>query len=481
MVFNSLVFAVFFVVVFLSYYCAGRNNRIQNCILLISSYFFYGCANWKLLPILIVSTTIFFFLGLRIKSSEEKAASRLKIAGVMIGIGLLVYFKYLNFFIFSFARLFESFGLHTNWHFFNIYIPLGISFYTFKLISYVIDVEHEEIEPTRDFIQFANYIAFFPCILSGPIDRPKQILPQLNKVRRFDYSSINEGVIQFVLGCFKKIVIADNCAEVVNSVWDTLGNQSGSTLLFAAIIFFFQIYADFSGYSDMAIGISRMLGIKVTRNFNHPIFSLSIADYWRRWHISLTQWLTDYVFMPLNFTLRRYGKVGMIIAITVNFLLVGLWHGPNWNYILFGLLQVVWFIPSIISNSFMRNEEIEVNHIGLPVAKHFCKMIVTFILVIINGILFRAESLAAFWFYCKVICSKSLLMLPSFQREVNTCALLSCIFILILIIMEWKSRNQDYFLENCKSLAVRCFMLSFYVLTIYFLGQDSNWFIYFQY
>lgn len=482
MVFNSLAFAGFFIIVFILYYLIGRkSNRLQNYVLLVASYVFYGFASLKILPILVITTVIFYFLGLKIKSASEDIASRLKTLGVVLGVGLLLYFKYLNFFIESFASLFEMLGLHTNWHTFNIIMPLGISFFTFKLISYVIEVEHEDIEPSKDFVQFANYVAFFPCILSGPIDRPNEFLPQLNKKKEFSFEMVNEGIMQFMWGLFKKVVIADNCAVVVDSVWGALEYQNGATLLYTAFIYFFQIYADFSGYSDMAIGVGKLLGIKVTKNFDHPLFSLNIADYWRKWHISLTKWMTDYVFTPLNFIFRRKGNFGMVIAIAINFLLVGLWHGANWVYALIGLLQVVWFLPLIISGRFMNNEEIQVTKVGLPTVKCFGKIVVSYVMIMINGILFRSENLTDFWLYIKRMCTKSIISLPSFAGEVNTCAILSLLFILFFVVLEWISRKQDFFLQNSKNIFVRCFFLAFYVITIYYLGESSDAFIYFQF
>ncbi|KAA6306840.1 Peptidoglycan O-acetyltransferase, partial [termite gut metagenome] len=225
----------------------------------------------------------------------------------------------------------------TNWSTFNIIMPLGISFFTFKLISYVIEVHRQHIEPTTDVVTFATYVAFFPTIMSGPIDRPNSFIPQLQSKRIFNYDLAVDGCRQILWGMFKKMVVADNCATAVNKIWTEYQGESGGQLLLVAVLFAFQLYADFSGYSDMAIGVGKLLGFKITKNFNYPFFKTNIAEFWRGWHISLTSWLTDYVFMPLNIKFRSIGKWGTIVAIIITFVLVGLWHGANWTFAVFGL------------------------------------------------------------------------------------------------------------------------------------------------
>lgn len=264
---------LFFVTVFFVYWSPLRkNNKVQNVFLLLASYFFYGYADWRMLPLLMVSTAVFYFIGLWIsRAKSKKRASWLTTLGVVLGVGVLLYFKYLDFFIVSFSRLFERMGLHTNWHTFNIIMPLGISFFTFKLISYVVEIHRGKMDPTRNIVDFATYIAFFPCILSGPIDRP-QFIKQLQGKREFDYDMAVDGMRQILWGLFKKVVVADNCAVYVDSVWEDIAGQSGSTLALSAVLYSFQMYADFSGYSDMAIGIGKLLGFRIARNFNNPFF-----------------------------------------------------------------------------------------------------------------------------------------------------------------------------------------------------------------
>ncbi|GHV69695.1 hypothetical protein FACS1894199_18770 [Bacteroidia bacterium] len=316
MIFNSIEFVIFFVILFALYYFAFKGKtKAQNILLLVASYVFYAWADWRILPLLIISTLVFYGLGIAIfnaKSSKRK--SLLSTIGVVFGIAVLGYFKYTNFFISSFKDLFDSIGLQTNLHSFKIIFPIGISFYTFRLLSYVIDINRGKYEPTRDIVAFSTYVAFFPCILSGPIDRPNMLIPQLQNKRTFDHSLAVDGMRQILWGLFKKIVIADNCAIIADEIFTNYGDYSGSTLAVGAIFYSFQMYADFSGYTDMAIGVGKLLGFRLTKNFNYPLFAQNIADFWRRWHISLTSWLTDYVFMPLNVRWRDWGKWGMIPA-----------------------------------------------------------------------------------------------------------------------------------------------------------------------
>lgn len=481
MVFNSIPFLLFIVAVFFVYwFLLEKNTKAQNVFLLVASYFFYGYADWKMLPLLVISTVVFFYLGIGIsRAKSEKTASWLRALGVILGVGFLFYFKYLNFFIGSFAQLFESMGFHTNWHSFKIIMPLGVSFFTFRLISYVIDVYNGEIEPTRDFISFATYIAFFPCILSGPIDKPK-FINQLQQNRKFNYIQITDGMRQILWGLFKKMVVADNCAIYVDQVFSNCSGQSGSTLLLAIVFYSFQIYADFSGYSDMAIGVGKLLGFSITRNFNYPFFALNIADYWRRWHMSLTTWLTGYVFMPLNFRFRRYGKSGIILAIIINMLVVGLWHEANWTYVVFGLYNGLLFIPLVLSGAFMKKDQLRTGRLGLPVWKDFGRMLLTFNLVLVGKIIARSDSIGMAWEYVDGIIDKSLFSMPWIYGATY---MLPMPFILLLfLVLEWRGRNQEYPISMSGSRKL-CRWAVYFGLTImiFVFGTSSESFIYFQF
>lgn len=398
MVFNSFSFVVFFVVVFLIYHLAlNQHTKAQNIFLLIASYFFYGYADLRMLPILIGATVLYYLLGIGIEKSNDKRATLLKTIGVILGLSLLGYFKYFNFFVDSFVSLLNHFGLQVHWHTMQIIMPLGISFFTFRLLSYILEIDRRHIVASRNIISFALYVAFFPCLLAGPIDRPNTFLPQLEKKRVFNYELSVNGLRQVLWGLFKKVVIADNLSIYVDTVWNNtldLVPQSASTLLLVTILYIFQLYADFSGYSDMAIGIAKLLGICLADNFRAPLFALNIADYWKRWHISLTTWLTDYVFMPLNIKFRNLNKWGIIFAILITFILIGLWHGADWTFGLFGLYHGLLYVPLILSGAFYRKTKLTTNQYGLPVFRDFCRILLTNILVMFGLLLFRAPSLA---------------------------------------------------------------------------------------
>ncbi len=444
MAFNTLPFLLFFVAVFSVYWFVLREKtKAQNVFLLIASWFFYGYADLKMLPLLVGATAVFYGLGLWMKRCRsEKGASAVSTLGVVLGVGLLLLFKYLNFFIESFAALFESFGLQTNWHTFDIILPLGLSFISFKMISYVLEIKRGKIEPEEDFIAFAAYIAFFPCLLSGPIDRP-QFLGQLHRTRVFDYDTAAEGIRQFLWGLAKKVLIADRCFFVIDPVWKDLGGASGSSLLMAALLYSFQMYTDFSGYSDMAIGVGKLLGFRITRNFNYPFFATNVAEYWRRWHMSLTSWLTDYVFMPLNIRFRDWGQFGMILAIVINMVLVGLWHGANWTFGAFGLYHGLLFVPLILTGAFAKKHKLKAGKWGLPTLKDFAGMFLTFLLVTIGLIIFRAESVGQAWQYISGMAHWE--TLKGFYRffldhdfMTKTC------LIVLLMIVEWRNRKVEF-------------------------------------
>ena len=482
MIFNSLTFLLFFIAVFLIYWFPLKNTtRGQNIFLLLSSYFFYGYADWKMLPLLIVATLIFYYLGKAIAGAKsEKQGYWLTFAGVALGVGTLLYFKYFNFFIESFASLFNAVGLHANLHTFNIIMPLGISFFTFRLLSYIIDIYRGKGQPTDDIISFGTYVAFFPCILSGPIDRPT-FIKQLQEKREFSYDQAVDGCRQILWGLFKKIAVADTCAIYVDQVWGDMVHQNGSTLVVAAILYSFQIYADFSGYSDMAIGVGRLMGFKITKNFNYPFFALNIADYWRRWHMSLTSWLTDYVFMPLNIKFRDWGNWGMILAIIINMVVVGMWHGANWTFAAFGLYHGLLFAPLILSGAFFKKAKLQTNRLGLPVLKDFGRMVLTFGLVTIGLILFRAPSISDAWDAGCTICSSTLFDAP-YMLLAQDMAFMA-IGILVMMGMEWLQRSQDHglVLEHMKSRVWRYAICIVLIAMMLWKSDPGDAFIYFQF
>lgn len=484
MLFNSIAFAIFLPIVFFFYWIVFQHNlRWQNTLLLIASYVFYAWVNWKILSLLIVTTLVFYGLGLAIyNAAGTKKKNRLNTLGILFGLGVLLYFKYANFFITAFKDLFEQIGLQTNLHTFSIIVPIGISFYTFRLLSYLIDINRGKQEPAQDIVAFSAYVAFFPSILAGPIDRPQLLLPQLQTKRIFDYNLAIDGCKQILWGLFKKAVIADNCAVVTNFVFDNSANLSGSTLLLGAIFFSFQMYADFSGYSDMAIGIAKLLGFRITQNFNYPLFAQNIADFWRRWHISLTSWLTDYVFMPLNIKWRDWGKKGLLSAIMIDFIICGLWHGANWTFVLWGFYHGLLFIPIILSGKMFKKTKIETCKWGFPTLKTLCRMIFTFFLVTFGLIFFNSESISSAWTFVSGIFSSSLFIIPS--RKVLS-SLTLCVLICVFMFIEWSGRNNQYAIEFLGLRWKKFFRWAVYMFIIFsifmFVKTKETPFIYFQF
>jgi len=483
MVFNSIEFLIFFVIVFVLYNFAFKERtKAQNVLLLVASYVFYAWANWRILPLLVVVTVIFYGLGIVLSQAKtDKHKSLLTLLGVVFGIGLLLYFKYFNFFISSFRDLFGMFGLQTNLHTFNIILPIGISFYTFRLLSYIIDIQRGKIEPTRHIIDFAVYVAFFPCVLAGPIDRPATLIPQLQKKRVFDYPLAVDGMRQILWGLFVKVVIADNCAVYVNQVYSNYQVQTGSTLLLAAIFYSFQLYADFSGYSDIAIGVAKMFGFRVTRNFDYPFFSQNIAEYWRKWHISLTSWLTDYVFMPLNIKWRDWGNRGTIAAILITFILIGLWHGDNWKFAFFGLYHGLLYIPLILTGAMFKKNKLTTYNWGFPKPKVLFNILLTFGLATLGNIIFRADSLGmAFEYLEKMINIHTIFNMPAEK----TILLKGVFAIACMLAVEWIGRKNQFGLEKLGVTWRPVFRYTMYyvILLLIFISMGKEQiFIYFQF
>ena len=479
MIFNSIEFLIFFVVVFsLYYFLLDEKTKLQNLLLLVASYVFYAWVNWKILPLLAATTLVFYTLGIAIfQASADRRKQLGSLAGIIFGIGTLLYFKYANFFISSFKDLFESMGLHTNLHTFNIVVPVGISFYTFRLLSYILDIKRGKIEPTRNFMVFATYVAFFPCILSGPIDRPATLIPQLNRKRTFNFDLAVDGMRQILWGLFKKVVIADNCAVYVNEVFGgSYQLQSGSSMLLAAMMYSFQMYADFSGYTDMAIGVAKLMGIRVTKNFDYPFFAQNIAEYWRKWHISLTSWLTDYVFMPLNIRWRDGGNWGTIAAIMITFILIGLWHGDNWTFAFFGLYEGLLYVPLILSGAMFTKNKLTTYSWGFPKPKVLLNMLLTFVLVTAGNVIFRADTIGQAFAYLHGITNGGWLQVTPGWRQ-NLC------FIALMLIVEWVQRKKQHGLDLSDIHSHLLKFAIYYVLlvTLFIFGEKAETFIYFQF
>lgn len=474
MIFNTFPFLIFFIILFVFYWILfNKNLKLQNLSLLAASLFFYSYWNWKFSFFLVGVCLFNFFLGILIEKAKNNNTKKLFFyIGMAQGIGGLVYFKYFNFFITSFKDAFSF--LHFDFQTLNLIIPLGISFFSFRTISYILDIEKGKITACKDWIVFFNYVTFFPSILSGPIDKASVFIPQIRKLRTFDYALASEGMRQILWGLFKKMVIADNCATVVNPIFESYISLPSSSLLLGAFLYAFQMYADFSGYSDMAIGFSKILGIKINKNFEYPFFAQNVADYWRRWHISLTVWLTEYVFTPLSILFRDYGKWGLIMAITINFVICGLWHGANWTYVLFGLIHGLFFIPLILKGTLNKKNKIAKDKI-FPSAVEIKNMVFTFSQVLFAFIIFRSDTISIALGYYKGIFSKSIFSIPSIPGNSIVALIIPFFFIIVMIIIEWFQRDKEfglYFL-NSKSLKYRISIYFIFVFIIIFFGSPN--------
>ena len=478
MFFNSLDFAIFLPIVFCLYWFVfNRNLRGQNFLVVVASYVFYGWWDWRFLSLILFSTIIDYIVGLRLsKEIRPKLRGYLLFLSVFVNVGFLGFFKYFNFFIDSFSSAFSFFGGEINPSSLNIILPVGISFYTFQTMSYTIDVYREKLQPTRDFISFSAFVSFFPQLVAGPIERATHLLPQFYKVREFEYDKAVDGLRQILWGLFKKVVIADNCARYANLIFNDSSSYSGSTLLLGAVFFAFQIYGDFSGYSDIAIGCSRLFGFSLMKNFSYPYFSRDIAEFWRRWHISLSTWFRDYIYIPLGGSKAAGWK--SIRNIFIIFVVSGLWHGANWTFVVWGLLNALYFIPLLLLKRNRRHQETVASGRVFPTVGEFFSMAVTFGLTIVAWIFFRAENLNHAFSYLSGMISPTLFSLPS----VRPATPIFLVFMFLLI--EWFGREHPYAIAKLGAglpRFLRWGMYCCFVMAIIRWGCQQQQFIYFQF
>ncbi|MFN2261837.1 MAG: MBOAT family protein [Psychroflexus sp.] len=482
MLFNSIDFAIFLPIVFLLYwFVVNKNLKLQNSLILGASYVFYAWWDWRFLSLIIFSTIVDYVVGLKLKSKNNKTNRKFLLwISIIVNLGFLGFFKYYNFFLENFRSAFSIFGMEINANSLNIILPVGISFYTFQTLSYTIDIYKQKLEPTRDFIAFSAFVSFFPQLVAGPIERAKNLLPQFFSKRNFDYSKAVDGLRQILWGLFKKVVIADNCAEFANQIFNNSADMNGSTLVLGALFFTFQIYGDFSGYSDIAIGTARLFGFKLMRNFAFPYFSRDIAEFWRRWHISLSTWFRDYLYIPLGGS--RGGNWKAIRNIFVIFIVSGFWHGANWTFIVWGALNAFYFIPLFLSKTHKSHLEIVAKGRYLPSVKNLFLMLITFSLTVFSWIFFRAESISHAFAYISEIFSASLFSMPEFigMRD----ALITMILIGLFTIVEWRGREWQFGLERFGFKWKRPIRFAVYyciVIIIFWFGGEQQDFIYFQF
>lgn len=478
MLFNSINFAIFLPIVFILYWFVFQKNlKSQNFLLLISSYLFYGFWDWRFLFLIAFSTGLDYFTGIKISHAQTKKRKTLWLwISIGVNLGFLGFFKYYNFFIDSFADLIGTFGFQVNTWSLSIILPVGISFYTFHGLSYVLDIYNNKIKPERSIIDYSVFVSFFPLLVAGPIERATHLLPQIKRNRTFEYSKVTDGLRQILWGLFKKIVIADNCAEFANLIFNNSSDYLGSTLVFGAIFFAFQIYGDFSGYSDIALGTARLLGIELLRNFAFPYFSRDIAEFWRRWHISLSSWFRDYLYYPLGGS--RGGTWMKVRNTFIIFIVSGFWHGANWTFIVWGALNAVYFLPLLLTKNNRNNLDIVAKGKILPNFKELFLMILNFGLVIFAWIFFRAENVEQALKYISGIFSLSLFSFPQVFPVVRI--LLICFFILI----EWIGRDQQYAIADLGlkwKLPVRWAFYYALIIAVFMFGGKQYQFIYFQF
>lgn len=478
MLFNSIEFAVFLPIVFAIYWMLWKNMKWQNIFLLLASYVFYAWWDWRFLGLLVGMSFLSWLGGRKIANTPEGGGrcqfvkKTLLASIIVIDLMVLGAFKYYNFFVGSFADLF---GLQNSIHSLKIVMPLGISFFTFQAISYVVDVYKRKIEPTN-LVDCLLYIGFFPKLLAGPIERPTNLIPQIQKPRVFEYDLAVDGCRQMLWGLFKKVVIADNVALYVNQVYGDYANQSGSTLLLAAILYTIQIYGDFSGYSDMAIGSAKLLGFRFRDNFRFPYFSRNMNEFWRRWHISLNTWFVDYVYIPLGGS--RNGKWHTIRNIMIVFLLSGLWHGADWSFVAWGVYHGLLLVLLILLNRNTKYEHVVAYEKWYPSLREFGQMLLVFALATFGWMMFRADNMTQFMDYTARMCSADLLSMPNIAGKYTVLMNIG-----LLAVVEWFMRKKKHGLDVAHIRPIWCIVL-FIVLVEYilcFLPPTPSSFIYFQF
>jgi D-alanyl-lipoteichoic acid acyltransferase DltB (MBOAT superfamily) len=394
MLFNSFAFAIFLPIVFALYWCLQRKGvQIQNILLLAASYFFYGCWDWRFLGLVAASSAVDYLIGIGLDSTDDSRRRKALLwTSIVVNLGVLGFFKYYGFFIESLVAAMEAVGIQANIHTLQVILPVGISFYTFQSLSYTIDVYRKQIQPTRNAVAFFAYVSFFPQLVAGPIERASHLLPQFLTQRTFDLESAKDGLRQILWGLFKKIVIADNLAVLVVQIFAHHTEYDGSALFLGVLYFAIQIYCDFSGYSDIAIGTARLFGFDLMRNFAYPYFSRDIGEFWRRWHISLSTWFRDYVYIPLGGS-RSGSRARHFAVLLVTFTVSGFWHGASWNFVVWGLLNGLFYLPLVFFGKHKRHIEIVAKGRWLPSIREAVQIALTFAVTLVAWVFFRADSL----------------------------------------------------------------------------------------
>ncbi|WP_339925653.1 MBOAT family O-acyltransferase [uncultured Cyclobacterium sp.] len=480
MLFNSYEFLLFFLVVFLFYWFVFQKKlKAQNAFILITSYVFYGWWDWRFLGLILFSSIVDFICGLKI-GKEQNSFKRKVFLGISLGVnlGLLGFFKYFNFFIASTVDLINAIGFQASPYTLQLILPVGISFYTFQTMSYTIDIYKRQMAPSKDLVAFLAFVSFFPQLMAGPIERASNLLPQFLKSRNFDYRLAMDGMRQILWGFFMKVVIADNCAVFVDQAFKNPESQPSSNLLIGAVFFSFQIYGDFGGYSNIAIGSGKLLGFKLMQNFAFPYFSRDIAEFWRRWHISLSTWFRDYVYIPLGGS--KGSKYLSLRNIFIIFLVSGFWHGANWTFIAWGGIHALLFVPLYLLGKNRLNIGVVAEDSILPSFREFSQMLLTFTLVTIAWILFRASSISEAWNFLSHLFTVSLFSKPQMDIRVYLFIALCLIFLLL----EWFGRREEFAIQRMFLSQPSWLRYGLYyglVMAVFLFARKEQQFIYFQF
>ena len=477
MFFNSIAFAIFLPIVFFLYWFVfNKTKSTQNALLIVASYYFYSCWDWRFLFLLVFSTFLDYYTGIQIeKGKSEKSRKFWFWLSILVNLGFLGVFKYYNFFAASFSDLLNSAGFKASPILLNVILPVGISFYTFHGLSYVIDIYYKRIKAEYNFVDYSLFVSYFPLLVAGPIERATHLLPEIKVKREFDLEKAKEGIYQIVWGLVKKVIIADTCATYANAIFDNYSSMNSFSLILGAIYFAFQIYGDFSGYSDIALGVSKLFGLDLLRNFNYPYFSRDIAEFWRRWHISLSSWFRDYLYIPLG---GSKGGIWMKIRNTfIIFVVSGFWHGANWTYLAWGFINAVYFLPLLLSNSNRNNMDAIELKFNFDSAKVLMSIFYTFFLTCIAWVFFRARTINDAVLYLKRVITNRDFSFQYLNNERYSYELLLMIGIFVLI--EWNNRNKIEPLSGKRSML----KLSLAILAIMVFGTYSDYkeFIYFQF
>ena len=481
MLFNSVEFLIFLPIVFLLYWFVFRSLRWQNFLVLTASYIFYGWWDWRFLLLIVFTSFCSFCSGLLIEHFEgrRKCQQFVSASNIVVNLAVLGVFKYYNFFLDNIEGLLNYlFGYHLDWVTMKIILPVGISFYTFQALSYTIDVYQKKLTATHNIVEFFAYISFFPQLVAGPIERATNLLPQFQRNRHFDSTKAVDGARQMLWGFFKKIVVADTCGDIVNEYWGQYHNLPSVSLCLLGVLFTFQIYCDFSGYSDIAIGCSRLFGFNLMRNFNFPYFSRSIPEFWRRWHISLMTWFRDYIYFPLGGSRCKKSKI--IRNVFIVWAISGLWHGANWTFITWGLFHAALLSIYILFGINTKYQEDVATRCHLPRLKELLQMTFTFFLTVIGWIIFRSQSLAQCLGFLSAIFTNQFFDMSKIHGRA------SLIYGILLLSVEWIQRDKQHALQfPPHSIFDRRWVrwCSYYLIVFFiFFSMGSNQtFIYFQF